>query len=137
MSKRSKANETNNDIIYINDIDLEYVSTKTDKYDNDVSYFKIIDSMVKANLKPIRDMDFDTFRMPYWITDNNEIILKVKNKFITNNKFKQGHLYNANIEFIAYGFETDDGTFMQGMYCKIPMYKKLEINVNIENNDDN
>ena len=75
--------------------------------------------------------------MPYWITDDNEIILKVKNKCITDNKFKQGNLYNANIEFIAYGFETSDGTFMQGIYCKLPKYEKLEITVNIENDDDN
>ena len=50
---------------------------------------------------------------------------------------KQGNLYNTNIEFNAYGFNTDDGDFIQGMYCKIPVYKKLEINVNIENNEDN
>ena len=82
-------------------------------------------------------MEFENFRMPYWITDDNEIILKIKNKFITDNKLKQGNLYNTNIEFIAYGFNTDDGDFMQGMYCKIPKYKKLEITVDIENNDSN
>ena len=75
--------------------------------------------------------------MPYWITDDNESILKVKNKCITDNEMKQGNVYNTNIEFNAYGFNTDDGDFIQGMYCKIPVYKRLEINVNIENNEDN
>ena len=39
MGTIGKGKTTNKDIIYINDIDLEYVSTKTDKYDNEISYF--------------------------------------------------------------------------------------------------
>ena len=82
-------------------------------------------------------MEFENFKMPYWVTDDGDIILKVKNKFVTDNKLKQGNLYNTNIEFIAYGFNTDDGDFIQGMYCKIPMHTKLDITINIENNEDN
>ena len=44
MGKQRKDNTTNKDTIYIKDIDLEYVSTKKDKYDN----------LVKTKLKPIR-----------------------------------------------------------------------------------
>ena len=102
MGKQSKDKTNNKDTMYINDIDLEFLSTKKDKYDNDISYFKIIDSLAKQQLKPIRDLEFDNARMPYWITDNNEIILKVKNNFITDNKLKQGNLYNTNVECIAY-----------------------------------
>ena len=49
MGKHSKDNKNNKDTIYINDIDVEYLSTKKDKYDNEISYFKIIDSLVKKN----------------------------------------------------------------------------------------
>ena len=68
MGKRGKDNNhTNNninkDLIYINDMDLEYVSTTKYKYDNEMSYFKIIDSAIKAKLTPIRDMEFNSFRM--------------------------------------------------------------------------
>ena len=75
--------------------------------------------------------------MPYWITDDNDIVLKVNNQVITDKQLKQGDLYNTNIEFIAYGFDTDDGNFIQGMYTKIPMHETHEITINIENNDDN
>ena len=135
MGKQSKDKTDNKDTIYINDIDLEYLSTKTDKYNNEISYFKIINSLGKKKLKSIRDMEFYGFRMPYWSTDDNSIILKVNNKFITDNKLKQGNLYNTNIEFIAYSFDTDDGNFMQGMYCKTPKYKKLEITTSIKISD--
>ena len=83
--------------IYINDIDLECLSTRTDKYDNDISSFKTIYSLVKKQIKPIRDMECDGFRMPYWVTGNHEIILKAKHEFITDNKSKQRNLYNTNI----------------------------------------
>ena len=42
MSKKGRPQKNNNNII-INDINVEYLSTKTDKFDNSVSYFKLID----------------------------------------------------------------------------------------------
>ena len=95
-----------------------------------------LESLVKAKPKPIRDIEFDAFRMPYWITDDNVILLNVTEKCITDTTFKQGHLYTTHIEFIAYAFETDDGDFMQGMYCRLPKCNQLEITVDIENHDN-
>ena len=60
MGKQSKDKTNNKDIIYINDIDLEYVSTKTDKYDNEISYFKIIDSLVKTKFKQLEIWNLKT-----------------------------------------------------------------------------
>lgn len=135
MEQRSEDNTHHKDITYIN-IYLEYLSTATDKYDNDISYFKIIDSLVKATVTLIKDIACYAFRMPYWITDDNEIILNVKHKFIADTKFKQGHVHHTNNELIAYVCATHDGDFMQGMCCTMPKYNKFEINVDIKHNDN-
>ena len=41
-SKKGRPQKNNNNII-INDINVEYLSTKKDKFDNEISYFKLID----------------------------------------------------------------------------------------------
>ena len=37
----------NNNIIEVNNIKLEFIITKTDNYENDISYLKIIDKAFK------------------------------------------------------------------------------------------
>ena len=51
-SKKGRPKNNNNNII-INDINVEYLSTKTDKFDNSVVYLKLTDP--KNKLKPIID----------------------------------------------------------------------------------
>ena len=43
-SKKGRPQKNNNNII-INDINVEYLSTKTDKYDNSIAYFKLTEPM--------------------------------------------------------------------------------------------
>ena len=65
MVKHSNNKTSTNDTMGIHDIDLEYVSTTKINTIMTSHVFKIIDSMVKAKFKPIRDIDFDAFIMPY------------------------------------------------------------------------
>ena len=79
---RGRPQQNNNNII-INDINVEYLSTKTDKFDNSVSYFKLIDPRNK--LKALFDTqvaDKDIKLSCIWSTDTQDIILKVKEKWI-------------------------------------------------------
>ena len=134
MSKKGRPQKNNNNII-INDINVEYLSTKTDKFDNSVSYFKLIDP--KNKLKPIFDTqvaDKDIKLSCIWSTDTQDIILKVKEKWINvADDLQTLTNYTINVDFTAYSLDTDNGN-VRGYYIKIPRIKKKR---NEDFNDDN
>ena len=53
MSSKNGRPQNNNNNILINDINVEYLSTKTDKYDNAIVYLKLTDP--KSKLKAVMD----------------------------------------------------------------------------------
>ena len=65
--------------IKIQEILVEYLSTKPDDFNNEISYFKIISPKLK--MKPILSLNAD-LRVPIWKTDKGDYILKIKDKFI-------------------------------------------------------
>ena len=80
-SKKGRPQKNNNNII-INDISVEYLSTKADKFDNTIVYFKLLDA--KSKLKQVFDTqthDKDIKLSCIWSTDTQDIILKVKEKW--------------------------------------------------------
>ena len=123
-TKKGRPQKNNNNII-INDINVEYLSTKTDKFDNSVSYFKLIDP--KNKLKPIIDTqvaDKDIKLSCIWSTDTQDIILKVKEKWINvADDLQTLTNYTINVDFTAYSLDTDNGN-VRGYYIKIPRIKK-------------
>ena len=123
-SKKGRPQKNNNNII-INDINVEYLSTKTDKFDNSVSYFKLIDP--KNKLKPIFDTqvaDKDIKLSCIWSTDTQDIILKVKEKWLNvADDLSVLTNYVINADFTAYSLDTDNGN-VRGYYIKIPRIKK-------------
>ena len=123
-SKKGRPQKNNNNII-INDINVEYLSTKTDKFDNSVSYFKLIDP--KNKLKPIFDTqvaDKDIKLSCIWSTDTQDIILKVKEKWLNvADELSVLTNYVINADFTAYSLDTENGN-VRGYYIKIPRIKK-------------
>ena len=123
-TKKGRPQKNNNNII-INDINVEYLSTKTDKFDNSVSYFKLIDP--KNKLKPIFDTqvaDKDIKLSCIWSTDTQDIILKVKEKWLNvADELSVLTNYVSNADFTAYSLDTENGN-IRGYYIKIPRIKK-------------
>ena len=133
-SKKGRPQKNNNNII-INDINVEYLSTKKDKFDNEISYFKLIDP--KNKLKPIIDTqvaDKDIKLSCIWSTDTQDIILKVKDKWLNvADDLQTLTNYVINADFTAYSLDTENGN-MRGYYIKVPKIKKKK---NEDINDDN
>ena len=133
-SKKGRPQKNNNNII-INDINVEYLSTKKDKFDNEISYFKLNDP--KNKLKAIFDTqvaDKDIKLSCIWSTDTQNIILKVKEKLLNvADDLQTLTNYVINADFTAYSLDTDNGN-MRGYYIKIPKIKKKK---NEDINDDN
>ena len=118
MSKATRGRpKSNQNIIRIDDLVVEYLSIKTDNYNNEICYFKITDSSFRNKLKPIIVLSEDKeLKMPFWITEKLEYIFKVKSKFIiSKTELIKNSLYSININFEFY--QMDDVN--KGYYSKI------------------
>ena len=76
MGKRGRPAQSNT-TININDLLVEFISKKENNYNANICYFKVVDIDANNKMKPIRNLEEDDVRMPYW-KDKDNIILKVK-----------------------------------------------------------
>ena len=91
-------------------------------------------------MKPIRNLEEDDVRMPYWKTaDKKDIILKVKDKFVNyKDDLENGCLYNANLDFEVYSIEDlENGKSLKGYYLKAQGLAKPKMEIEIEDEDSN
>ena len=122
-TKKGRPQKNNNNIL-INDINVEYLSTKTDKYDNSIVYLKLTDP--KNKLKSIIDIQANDndIRLPIWTTETQDVILKVKEKWLqVSDDLQPLTNYIINVDFSAYSLDTEKGN-VRGYYIKIPKIKK-------------
>ena len=73
------------DKIVIKNVRVEYITTKTDNYDNEICYFKLKDKNIESKFASIIKPDF---RLPWFKSDKGYYLLKVKTKY---NKLEQMH----------------------------------------------
>ena len=139
MSKQGRGRPPkSNNTVTINELIVEYLSTKKDNYDNEVSYFKIVDPAFRAKLKPLFSLnDEGLLKIPIWATDKSEHILKVKSKFVNNSQdLVKNALHIININFEFYHMEQHD---IRGYYAKITKVTPSTPapGIEIEMNNDN
>ena len=134
-SKKGRPQKKNNNIL-INDINVEYLSTKVDKYDNSIVYLKLTDP--KNKLKPVIDTqasDKDIKLSRIWTTDTQDVILKVKDKWLNvADDLQTLTNYVINADFTFYSMDNENGV-VKGYYIKIPKIKRKKNEIDI--NDDN
>ena len=139
MSKQGRGRPPkSNNTVTINELIVEYLSTKKDNYDNDICYFKIVDPAFRAKLKPLFSLnDEGLLKIPIWATDKSEHILKVKSKFVNNSQdLMKNALHIININFEFYHMEHND---VKGYYAKITKVTPstpapgIEIEINNDN----
>ena len=106
-------------IIEIKDLKLEFIISKTDNYNNDISYLKVIDKAFKTKLQPILSQVCEECRIPCWKADDGLYMLKCKNKFMPEKEFENNEIFNADLDFNYYSMSKDDGELLQGYYLKI------------------
>ena len=53
---------------------------KTDNYQNDISYLKVIDKAFKTTLQPIPFQMCEEIRLPIWKSDDGFYMVKVNKK---------------------------------------------------------
>ena len=104
---------TANNPIEIENITVTYISTKTDKFENTICYFKVTDTKAKKRLTPIVSQMCPDCRLPLWETDNIEYMLKVKQKYAST-ELKAGTVLKVLLTFKHYCMSVGDGNINQG-----------------------
>ena len=106
--------------IVVDEAILEYLTTKDDNYGNTNLFFKVanpdtINAIMKMNTK-----------LPMWIGDDDDILLKVKVQNVNSVlQFERGRLYESIINFVRYSFQPKDkNEIMEGYTAKIMKIKE-------------
>ena len=111
----------NNNIIDINNIKLKLIITKTDNYENEISYLKVIDKQFKTKLQPILSQMCEECKLPIWKSDDGFYMIKVKRKWMPERDFENNEIVTADLNFHYYNMAKEDGELLQGYYVKLLM----------------
>ena len=104
-----------NKTIEIKNLTVTYISTKTDKFENVICYFKVTDTKAKKRLTPIVSQICPECRLPLWETENIEYMLKVKQKYAPKGLTADAEL-QVMLTFKYYCMSVGDGNINQGYY---------------------
>ena len=95
--------------ILFKNIRVEFLSTKTDHYNNEISYFKIKDRNIDQKFKLIMK---DNFKLPWFKTDKNQNILKVKRKYVKLKDLVKDKETVVDINFKYYEINDTEGYYV-------------------------
>ncbi len=95
------------DIIILKNIKLTFLSTKEDKYDNEISYFRLGKNM-ENKFSQINKVGF---RLPYFEISEQKYLLKVKNKYIKID-LKKDEPINCEIHLKYYKIDNFEGFYV-------------------------
>ena len=123
MTEKRGRPKTNKNILDVNGLLTEYIVTKTDKYDNEVSYFKVIDKNYKFKMSTILKEVCDEVTMPFWKTEDHEYMLKVKKRNHPKTVLENNDTVTVNLTFKYYCMDKGDG-LLQGYFAKITSYEE-------------
>ena len=81
-------------------------------------------------MRPITVLVDEETMMPYWVTDKQDVILKVKDNFIlTIEPLQVGKVYSIDAEFESYCIQKEDQESMIGYFMKVPSRKSCVIEI--------
>ena len=108
----------------IKNINVTHISTKTDKYDNTICYFKVTDKNAPVKLKPILAQECEECKVPLWKTEDGEYMLKVKQRYAPT-LLNPDTTLTVKLTFKYYCMNKDD-TLLQGYYTIMNVISKSE-----------
>ena len=117
--------------VEVNSLIVEFLSKKKNDYGAEICYMKVVDKDMKKKMKSLMCLQDEEIRMPYWVTsDKQEMILKVKDKFIGSiEPLEQGRLYSIDAEFESYCIEKENEESIKGYYLKVPQMKAVGVEI--------
>ena len=105
--------------ILLDEVILEYLSTKDDNYGNTNMFFKVSTPDAVNKL-----MKMDT-RMPLWYGDDDDVLFKVKAQNVNSVlQLERNVQYESSINFVRYSFQPKDkNEVMEGYTAKVMKLK--------------
>lgn len=97
--------------IGIKTVKVEYISTKTDKYDNEIIYFKLKD---KVDLK-FANLMKPSYILPWFKSDKGHYILKVKTKYCKMKELKKEETALVDVIFKYYKMNDIQGYYVSSI----------------------
>ena len=117
--------------VEVKNINVTYVSTKTDNYDNTICYFKVTDTKAKKKLSPILSEVCDECRIPVWKAEDGAYLLKVKQRYAPKS-FMPDAVLTVKLTFKYYCMSKDD-SLLQGFYAIMKVMNKSDDEDEIDN----
>ena len=99
--------------IKIEDIILDYINSKVDKYDNKQSYFKVTKQASNNKIKKLSKTLVGI--VPFWTSENGDPMIRIKSKHIPI-ELKSGVSYKCNLEHNFFDLKVQSLT---GYYLKV------------------
>ena len=99
--------------IKIEDIILDYINTKVDKYENKQSYFKVTKQVSKNKIKKLSNKLVGV--IPFWTSENCDTMIRIKSKHIPI-ELNSGVSYKCNLELNFFDLKVQSLT---GYYLKV------------------
>ena len=97
--------------VLIKSVRVEYITTQTDAYDNELSYLKIIDKNIDQKFIALIK---DNFKNPWFKTDKGQTILKVKQTYMKL-EAKKEEVIVVDISFKYYKMNNVEGYYVCGL----------------------
>ena len=99
--------------IVVKNVKLEFIATKTDNYDNELSYFKIKDKTIE---KKMAEYITEDFKIPWFSSDSGKSkILKVKQKYVKLKNLNRSDAITVEITFKEYKMEDICGFYVSSL----------------------
>ena len=99
------------EILVIKNAKLEYITTKTDNYNNELSYFKIKDKSIIQKLEKYSE-DSD-FKLPIFASNKGKSkILKAKQKYVKVNSLPKNETITVELTLKEYEVNGNSGFYV-------------------------
>ena len=101
------------DKVVIKNVKVEYITTKFDKYENEICYFKLRDKNIDSKFAAL--MKDDTFNLPWFKSEKGQYILKAKKKYSKTKEFTKDETFLIDIAFKYYKMDNLQGFYVSSL----------------------
>ena len=95
--------------VTIKNVKAEYITTKTDKNENEICYFKMRDNSFEAKFAPLMK---DSYKLPWFKTDKGHYLLKVKTKYSKVKELKKEEVVLLEVVFKYFKMNDFEGFYV-------------------------
>ena len=100
------------DKIVIKNVRVEYITTKTDAFENEICYFKLKEKNIESKFSAIMKNDF---RLPWFKSDKGYYLLKVKTKYNKMKVLHEDETVLAEVCFKYYKMNGSEGFYVSNL----------------------